>query len=578
MRGRTDVSRNNSDESAPGRYDVAILGGGVAGLTLALQLKRTRPGTSILVAEKNQHPVPEAAHKVGESTVEVGGHYLRDVLGLEDHLNEQQLDKFGLRVFCSSGDNSDITRRPELGARRWASKSVGTYQLDRGRLENALGRQLAASEADGISFRDGCQVEEITLQPGEEYHRLLLSDGGRAEEAEARWIVDASGRRALLKRQLGLGKKVDHEANGVWFRVKERIDIGEWSDDPEWLSKVPEGPRGLSTNHLMGPGYWVWLIPLASGSTSIGIVTDAHAHRFEDMNRIDRAMDWLRTHEPQCARMVEPHLDKVQDFRVMRNYSYGCEQVFSADRWCLAGESGIFLDPFYSPGLDLVAIGNSLITDLVTRALDGEDIEERAAIHNQIVLLLFDGWLKIYEQQYGLMGSARVMLTKVVWDTAAYWAIPGLMFFHDKWPEVSDYPSLIFTLARFSDISTRIQQFFREWQAVDQSDEATPYLSFYDFDFTAKLHVGMAAGLSDPDFFRQIDANLRLIEQISGQLVSTVTAELSGQPDNDELRAQLERWKDDPSLTELVQAYEKENEVNPIGDDWIAIKRSAMSE
>ncbi len=32
--------------------------------------------------------------------------------------------------------------------------------------------------------------------------------------------------------------------------------------------------RWLSTNHLCGPGYWVWLIPLASGSHSVGIVAD----------------------------------------------------------------------------------------------------------------------------------------------------------------------------------------------------------------------------------------------------------------------------------------------------------------
>ena len=81
------------------QYDVAILGGGIAGLTLALQLKKARPATSILVAEKQDHPVPEATHKVGESTVEIAAYYLRNVLGLEEHLRAHQLNKFGLR--CS---------------------------------------------------------------------------------------------------------------------------------------------------------------------------------------------------------------------------------------------------------------------------------------------------------------------------------------------------------------------------------------------------------------------------------------------------------------------------------------------
>ena len=94
-----------------GRYDVAILGGGIAGLTLALQLKRTEPDLEVTVIERQRHPAPEAAHKVGESSVEVQAHYLRDVLGLEEHLTRDQLHKFGLRMFFTHEGNEDITRR-----------------------------------------------------------------------------------------------------------------------------------------------------------------------------------------------------------------------------------------------------------------------------------------------------------------------------------------------------------------------------------------------------------------------------------------------------------------------------------
>jgi prevent-host-death family protein len=56
-------------------YDVIITGGGLAGLCLARQLRQEHPDLTVLVAEKKQHPVPEAAHKVGESSVEIGAHY-----------------------------------------------------------------------------------------------------------------------------------------------------------------------------------------------------------------------------------------------------------------------------------------------------------------------------------------------------------------------------------------------------------------------------------------------------------------------------------------------------------------------
>ena len=61
--------------------DVTILGGGLAGLSLALQIRQASFDASITVLEKRAHPVPEAAHKVGESTVEVAAHYFGNVLG-----------------------------------------------------------------------------------------------------------------------------------------------------------------------------------------------------------------------------------------------------------------------------------------------------------------------------------------------------------------------------------------------------------------------------------------------------------------------------------------------------------------
>ncbi len=141
-------------------HDVVILGGGLAGLTLALQLKRRDPDIDVLVVERRAQPAPEAAHKVGESSVEIGAHYFDKVLGLGEHLKDKQLRKFGFRFFFSEG-RRDIDQVTEIGASRHLS--VASFQIDRGIFENFL-----ASEAQrrGIRLVEGGMVRQIELADG----------------------------------------------------------------------------------------------------------------------------------------------------------------------------------------------------------------------------------------------------------------------------------------------------------------------------------------------------------------------------------------------------------------------------
>jgi 2-polyprenyl-6-methoxyphenol hydroxylase-like FAD-dependent oxidoreductase len=95
-------------------YDVVIMGGGLSGLTLAIQLKRRIVNIRILIAEKSAYLMPEAAHKVGESSVEIASYYFDKILGLKTEL-ERELPKLGLRFFYSYQRNQDIEQRIELG-------------------------------------------------------------------------------------------------------------------------------------------------------------------------------------------------------------------------------------------------------------------------------------------------------------------------------------------------------------------------------------------------------------------------------------------------------------------------------
>jgi flavin-dependent dehydrogenase len=513
------------------QYDVAILGGGLAGLTLARQLALARPEIRILVAEKRTHPVPEAAFKVGESAAEVASHYLGRVLGLKEHLKTHQLRKAGLRFFCTAGDNRDIARRVEFGPHRFPP--VPGYQLDRGRLEN----YLAETSADlGIELLDGTSVREVTL--ADERHTIRLRQGEAEGSVSAHWVVDATGRTGLLKRQLGLGRPVEHDCNAAWFRVDAIIDVDDWSDDPDWHARVPRGLRRFSTNHLVGRGYWVWLIPLAGGATSVGIVADPRYHPFNELTRFEPALAWLHAHEPQCAQAVEDARDRLMDFKVMRHFAYGCERVFSADRWALTGEAGVFTDPLYSPGSDFIAIGNTFISDLILRELEGEDIRERTAKHQQLYLRLFAHNLTVYDRQYGLLGNAQACMAKVVWDQSMWFAVPALLFFRQKLAHLPFMQSVGCELEPYYRINAFAQALFREWSRLDPREWREAWITQRSFDFLWYLHIGQAMPYTDDELRPQIGKNVRVLEAVARLMLEGARRRVADHSLLDELSAE----------------------------------------
>lgn len=498
--------------------DVVIVGGGLAGPCLAIQLCRRVPDISIVVVEREHFPVPESAHKVGESSVEIGAHYFNEVLDLSHALIPSKIPKLGLRYFFGADDNQHIEQRPELGQTHY--HSVLSTQFDRGRQENILREQCIVN---GVEFFDGAKVTDIALHE-DAPHEVRYERAGVEREIVTRWVVDASGRRGLLKRKLDLAQSNEHRVNASWWRIDAPLAVDELSTDDTWQRQVPFGMRRLSTNHFMGEGYWLWIIPLASGATSVGIVADPRYHPLSEINTRAAALAWVERHEPQVHALMAPHLSAMQDFRTQKHFSYGATQVFSEQRWALTGEAGVFVDPFYSPGSDFIAMSNGFITELVAADQRGDAIDTLARAYDRQYLALYRSFMLIYEGQYGFFGNPQVMPLKVVWDYTGYWGSTALLYFQNKLHDVAFMKRVTIDVVQVFRLCEVAQRFFRAWHALDDGKRGEPRLmNYHALEYLAQWQALLRHDYDDETLRRALRENRKLMELVLAWMFKRAT-------------------------------------------------------
>lgn len=500
-------------------YDAVIMGGGLAGLTLAMQLKGEYPDMDIVVLERHTRPLPEAAFKVGESTVEIAAHYFADTLGLLGHLESEQIRKFGFRFFFSDGrdDLADVT---ELGVS--AVLPTPSYQIDRGILENFLGEEALRR---GIDFREGITVRGFDIGSGDAPHTVRFRSDAGDGELSARWLLDASGRAGLIRRKLDLTRDNGHHANAVWFRIDDRLEIDQWCDDAEWKDRCHPPERWRSTNHLVGPGYWAWLIPLASGAHSVGIVADANMHPLDTMNTFDKALAWLWKHQPVLARQVDARKDKLLDFAFFRHFSYGCARMFSSDRWALTGEAGAFLDPFYSPGSDFISISNTYITQLVGMDRRGHMLAPHARLFERLFFSFYEGTLRMYRGQYNLFDDPEVLPIKVIWDYAYYWGVLCQIVFQKRLGDAPFIARMGPELLAGAELNTQMQAFFQRWHAVSEKRNRKVMLDQRDLTWFADMNRTLHDVLDDDTLAERLSNNVNMMRLLAASIIERAAAD-----------------------------------------------------
>lgn len=539
-------------------YDVVIAGGGLAGLTLSIQLKQANPNISILILESRDKAAAIAAHKVGESTVELATHYFREVLNLKEYLEEFELPKHGLRFFFTDNRKDELSNRVELGPR--LRLPVPSHQLDRGTFENYLEK---LTKQLGTDFLLAARAKDVVIN-GDGLHEVIYAHERQDKTIKARWFVDATSRISLLKKKFGFQKEAPHNVNSAWFRVKGVVDIDEWSENKEWKTFLAPKLRYLSTVHFMDKGYWLWVIPLGSKNTSIGIVADDDIHPFDTINTYEKAVAWIHKHEPQAAKFVCPSKDDILDFRILKHFAHDSKRVYSSDRWAVTGEAGVFLDPFYSPGSDFISLNNTWLSDLILRNLSGEDITVRAQIYEQTHLSWFTSWLPIYQDKYKLMGNTQIMVFKIFWDWAIYWSVPCLLFTNNGFTDLKVLKELFVSEnslgQKFGRLNKAVQDMFLDWLPHEKQIFNQKYIDPLDLDYLKSFQRGIDTMHGKDQIVNKVAENMVILEKVAAEMFRFISAQVHGTSDT---------IKVNPYNINLKEKYVETNHHDGLGTDSV---------
>lgn len=435
-------------------FDVAIIGAGLAGSALALQLHEADPSLRVALID----PERDRGPTIGESIVELGACYLRRLPGVAAHLDAEHLPKLGLRFHLTGDRPRPFAARTEVGSTDGGRLPAGwprpAHHVDRPRLDAFIAGQVDRTP----TARRRARVEQVDLGAP---HRLRCVGDGLPFTLDAHWVVDASGLGSVLARQLDLSRDVGHPVHAAWARFEGRVDPDRWDADPRWAAQTPPGMRWQATNHLMGHGYWVWVIPLPDGHTSVGLVADPAVHGHGAVAREDRWLRWLECHEPILADDLR---GRARDgFRIRRRFSRGCRRLVSRERWAVVGDAGLRFDPLYSPGIDFIGLQNSGLTRLIT-ADRRQGLPTRALLSTELLLQRMAAQYFAGYRGYGpLAGRPAPMVEKLAWDAGLYFGFTLTLFDADWLLDPTRMHQLRDRFARVEQLQSRAQAWFHRW-------------------------------------------------------------------------------------------------------------------
>jgi flavin-dependent dehydrogenase len=359
-------------------FDIAIVGGGPAGSTAGTLLAKNAWNVTIL--EKENFP----RFKIGESLLP-GSLRTFERMGVREKIDQADvIVKYGGKIISACGARSNRF----LFCDAFRCKYPTAYQVERSMFDQLLLDHAAES---GCRVSQGTNVTNVAFD-GE---GVIIRTLDRI--VRARYLIDCSGRNSLVGSHCKLRQNYPHLRKFSLFAHFEGVH------------REP-GIDGTLTQMIRGRDRWIWIIPITSKKTSIGVVLDAQTFKQmklspEDaFNQILQANPKVTEQISQARRITEVHATGDFSFRNKR---------FTGERWVLAGDAAGFIDPVWSSGVFIAILSAEKAADMLDRVL--RQPERRAAEFAR------------YERQVG-----RVMDLYLRFVTSWYTQEFAEVFFHPQ--------------------------------------------------------------------------------------------------------------------------------------------------
>jgi len=313
--------------------------------------KLAERGRNVLVLEREKFP----RFHLGESLLP-GSMPTLESLGVMPELEERFILKYGARFHLDSNGQRE---RYEF-ANAFDAKFDHAFQVPRDEFDDVL---LRAAARKGATVRHEWTAKQIRFDGARAAGVVAVDPAGERHEIDARFVVDATGRDALLaghRRDKSRIDRLDKSAFYTHFRGARR----------------QEGRQEGDIDIVVFDRGWFWFIPFKDGRTSVGAVVssawvkEAQADGHGDAEALlaravaaSPAAQWL-------LEGAEPVWPKA---RAAADYSYRVTESFG-DGFVMIGDAGGFVDPLFSSGAHIAMRGAASAAERIDEALRAGDV------------------------------------------------------------------------------------------------------------------------------------------------------------------------------------------------------------